>query len=81
MWHITNSIHSLLKNSLIRERNKILDENIGFKMLGKNFVLSDATIEDLCLKAPFIQSKDDFKDVLSLHPEYHDRLFHVMWDI
>ena len=29
MQHITNSIHDFLKNALMRERDKILDENIG----------------------------------------------------
>ena len=44
---------------------KILEECPGFRMLGGNFILPDATIEDLVLKAPFVVSKEDL-DVLLL---------------
>ena len=58
--------------------DKILGEFPEFRMLGGNFILSDAGIEELVLKAPFIVSKED---VLLLRPEYRDRFLNVILDI
>ena len=56
---------------------KILEECSGFS---GNFILPDATIEDLVLTAPFVVSKEDL-DVLLLRPEYRERFYNVMWDV
>ena len=71
----------LLTEGLEKEKEKILEECPGFRMHGGNFILSGATVKDLCSKAPFIESKDDLKDIALLRPEYRDRVFNVIWDI
>lgn len=70
-----------LTAALVKEKDKILEEFPGFRILSGNFILSDAAIEELVLKAPFVVSKEDLNDVLLLRPEYRDRFLNVIWDI
>ena len=69
-----------LTAGLLNERDKILEECSGFRMLGGNSILPDATIEDLVLKASFVVSKEDL-DVLLPRPEYRDSFYNAMWDV
>lgn len=78
---VNKEMEQKLTAALVKEKDKILEEFPGFRMLGGNFILSDAAIEELVLKAPFIVSKEDLNDVLLLRPEYRDRFFNVIWDI
>ena len=70
-----------LAAALVKEKDKILEEFPGFRMLGENFILSDAAIEQLVLKAPFVVCTQDLNDILLLRSEYRDRFFNVIWDI
>ena len=78
---IDNSMEEALRHALIRERENFLLESPGFRMLGGSFAVPDATIRELCLKAPVITSQDELGEILSLRPEYHHRFFSVMWDV
>lgn len=77
--HITDNIKKAVREALIVERGRIVDEFPGFRMIGTEFILSDATIGELCDRASTITSKEDLNDVVLLRPEYHDRLFRVIW--
>ena len=79
--NVSKELKERLTVGLLNERDKILEECPGFRMLGGNFILPDATLEDLVLKAPFVVSKEDLNDVLLLRPEYRDRFFNIMWDV
>ena len=50
-------------------------------MIGTGFVLSDATIVELCDRATTIMSKEDLNGVILLRPEYCERLFRVIRQI
>ena len=76
--HITDEIKEALREALLVERVRIGEEFPGFKMIGTGFILSDSTIAELCDKASSIMSKEDLNSVVSLRPEYHDRLFYVI---
>ena len=78
---VNKEMERKLTAALVKEKDKILEEFPGFRMLGGNFILSDAAIEELVLKAPFIVSKEDLNDVLLLRPEYRDRFFNIIQDI
>ena len=79
--HKTDEIKEALRAALLVERERIAEEFPGFKMIGIGFILSDSTIAELCDKASTITSKEDLNSVVSLRPEYHDRLFYVIWQI
>ena len=74
---VNKNMEQMLREELLKENNKILEECPGFRMLGGNFIFSDAVIEELCLKAPFI----DLNGILLLRPEHHERVFNVIWHI
>lgn len=78
---VNKNMEQMLREGLLKENDKILEECPGLRMLGGNFIFSDAVIEELCLKAPFIESKDDLNGVLLLRPEHHERVFNVIWHI
>ena len=49
---INKNMKQVLREGLQKENDKILECPVG------NFILSDAVIEELCLKTPFITSQD-----------------------
>ena len=63
---VNKNMKQMLREGLLKENDKILEECPGFRMVGGSFIFSDAVIEEFCLKAPFIESKDDLNGVLSL---------------
>ena len=79
--HISDDMEKALREALVVERERIVEEFPGYRMIGTGFILSDATIGQLCDKASTILSKEDLNDVVSLRPEYCDRLFRVVWQI
>ena len=78
---VNKNMKQMLREGLLKENDKILEECPGFRMLGGSFIFSDAVIEEFCLKAPFIESKDDLNGVLSLRPEHQEMVFNVIWHI
>ena len=78
---IDRDMEQTLKEALLKEREKILEESVGLRILGRSFVFSEATVKDLCVKAKYIQSKEDLRNLLSLRPEYHDRVFNILWSV
>ena len=78
---IDRDMEQTLKEALLKEREKILEESVGLRILGRSFVFSEATVKDLCVKAKYIKSKEDLGNLLSLRPEYHDRVFNIVWSV
>ena len=78
---VNKNMEQMVREGLLKDKDKILEECPGFRILGGNFILSDAVIEELCLKAPFIESKSDLNGVLLLRPEHHERVFKVIWHV
>ena len=78
--HITDDMADTLKLALFREREKLMNEFPGYKMMGSSFFLSDNTIRELCNIATTVRSVDDLNSIVSLRPELKNRFFHVLWD-
>ena len=70
-----------LTKALLEEREKIMAECPGYRLLESNFVLSTSTIKELCSMAPYITLKDELKEALSLRPELYDRVFDILWNV
>ena len=75
------SLEEKLKAALMDEREKILAEAPGYRILGPEFVLSSSCISQLSAAAPVIATKEELRDFPALRPEYHDRIYRVMCDI
>ena len=60
-----------LKENLLYERNRIMEENPPFKMLGVDFVCSDFAVDQLCRDAKFYQVESDI-NLFGIRPEYRD---------
>lgn len=74
---ISQPLHQTLKNNLIAEREKILDENPSFKMIGCSQICSNFVIDELCSKAKFWKAENDV-DVFGIRPEYRKRFADVV---
>ena len=48
-----------LKQALLRERELIVSSNLGFRMLGKEMVLSSDCIVEICKISKYVRSEDD----------------------
>ena len=79
--HISDGMADALKRALVCEREKVMNEFPGYKMMGSSFLLSDNTIRELCDIAKTVRSVDDLDTVVSLRPELKNRFFHVLWGI
>ena len=75
--HITAGMADTLKLALFCERERIMNEFPGYKMMGSSFLLSDNTITELCDLATTLRSVNDLNSILSLRPELKNRL---LWD-
>ena len=78
---ISPNMLATLKMALVQERNSIMEEFPGYKMIGGGFVLCDRTITELCALAPSVNSADDLNSVTLLRPEHKHRIFRVIFDI
>ena len=54
---INKNMEQMLREGLLKENDEILEECPGFRMLGGNFVFSDAVIEELCSKTPSLNPR------------------------
>ena len=59
-----------LKENLLYERSRIMEENPPFKMLGVDFVCSNFAVDQLCRDAKFYQGESD--NLFGIRPEYRD---------
>ena len=64
--HITDDMTDTLKLALFHEREKVMNEFLGYKMMGSSFFLSDNTTRELCNIATTLRSVDDLNSIVSL---------------
>ena len=76
---IGKDLSERLKARLQEERERIMDENPSFQMVGSNFICPDAAISELCTQAKHITSVDDL-DLFCLRPQLRDRFLKVIMD-
>ena len=78
--HISDGMADALKRALVCEREKVMNEFPGYKMIGSSFLLCN-TIRELCDVPKTVRSVGDLDTVVSLRPELKNRFFHVLWGI
>ena len=68
-----------LKQALLRERELIVSSNLGFRMLGKEMVLSSDCIVEICKISKYVHSEDYLlKHVYGLHKSLTSRVYGVI---
>ena len=78
---INTDMEKALTKALLEEREKIMTEHPGYRVIGRSFILSTSTIKDLCSMAEYITSRDELNQVTLLRPELIDRVYNVLQDI
>ena len=56
---VSEELSQTLREQLMAERDKYVEENPCFHPIGANFVCPDVTIDELCSQAEYIQSPSD----------------------
>ena len=77
---LDNHMKEQVKKALLEEREKIIQENPGYMMMGKNYVYSDYLLDTIVEKSDSIKSQEDLQH-LFLHPEYCNRVFRKFWTL
>ena len=79
---IVNNVKSELKRCLLEERNRIIEADVGYRMLPKEVVLPTGSIERFCKQARYIQSIQDINSIPGLdHDLFQSRLYGVFMDV
>ena len=68
-----------LRLRLVAERKKLLSAHPSYRMIGPDFVCSDAAIGGLCQQAKYCNNIDDV-DTYHIQPESRDRIFNVLME-
>ena len=74
---ISEELSRNLKQQLIAERDKYLEENPCFYSIGANFVCPDVTIDELCSQAEYIKTCSDIS-LFGVRSDLKDRFFNVI---
>lgn len=75
--NLTKSDKEVLTKRLQDERDKIIQQHPAFRMIGRNFVLSDSGIAEICKDAKFVCTSSDLP-LYCIRPEFRDRIFNVV---
>ena len=68
-----------LRPRLVEEREKLMSEHPGYRMIGPEFVCSDAAIGELCQEVKYFNSIDDV-NTYHVRPEFRERIFNVLME-
>ena len=84
MWRIGKVTSEQLSLRLVEEREKLRSEHPGYRMIGPDFVCSDAAIGELCQEVEYFNSIDDVNTSQNSEREYLMylwRLFQVTYHL
>ena len=74
---VDDTLKKNLKENLLYERIRIMEENPPFKMLGVGFVCFDFAINQLCRDEKFCQGESDI-NLFGIGPEYRKTLGNIV---
>lgn len=74
---VNEELSQSLREQLMAERDKYLEENPCFRSIGANFVCPDVTIDELCSQAEYIQTCSDIT-LFGVRSDLKDRFFNVI---
>lgn len=74
---VSEELCRTLREQLMAERDKYLEENPCFRSIGASFVCPDVTDDKLCSQAEFIQTCSDIT-LFGVRSDLKDRFFKVI---
>ena len=75
---VSSSQSVCLKRALEEERDAIVANDVGYRMLGKEVVLPTASIVELCKQAKYINCEKDIECIPGFRSDLVSRVYHVM---
>ena len=70
-----------LRERLLVERQVIVSEEPGYKMLGVDLVCPVSIIEEICDRATELKSIENLKSMHGVRPEFYSRFLRVVTDV
>ena len=80
-WDVTESLESNLKDRLLQERHRYVQDHPAFLFLGEEAVCPDCVIQNICTESRFIKTKEDMTSIYGIRSELSDRFFNVLLDV
>ena len=80
-WNVTDSLERNLKDRLLQERRRYVQDHPAFLFLGEEAVCPDCVIEDICTESRFIKTKEDMSSIYGIHSELSDKFLNVILDV
>lgn len=74
---VDEALKKTLRENLLHERSRIMEENPLFKMFGVGVVCSNFVVNELCKDAKFYQTESDI-NLFGIRPEYRKRLGNIV---
>ena len=65
-WDVTESLERNLKDKLLQERCRYIQDHPAFLFLGEEAVCPDCVIQDICTESRFIKTKEDMSSIYGL---------------
>ena len=69
-----------LEKKLKEERDNIVMQSVGLRMLGKEGVCHSHTLNELCKLAPTVHTSHDIARVSGLRPQLREQMFNIIAD-
>ena len=80
-WNVTESLEKNLKDRLLQERYRYIQDHPAFLFLGEEAVCPNCVIEDICTESRFIKTKEDMSSIYGIHSELSDKFLNVILDV
>lgn len=74
---MTESLEGCLKDRLLQERHRYVQDHPAFLYLGEEAVCPDCVIQNICTKSRFIKTKEDMSSIYGLRSELSEKFFNV----
>jgi hypothetical protein len=78
---VTESLGRNLKDRLLQERRRYIQDHPAFFFLGEEVVCPNCVIEDICKESKFIKTKEDMSSIYGIRPELSDKFLNVILDV
>ena len=80
-WDVTESLERILKERLLQERHRYVQDHPAFLFLGEEAVCPGCVIQDICTDSRFIKTKEDMNSIYGLRSELGDKFLNVLLDV
>ena len=80
-WDVTEALERNLKDGLLEERRRYVQDHPAFLFLGEEAVCPDYVIQDVCTESRFIKTKEDISSIYGIRSELSDKFLNVVLDV